>query len=262
MPGSQIYIHDLKDFTSRHEKVDRRSIMSMPAPKIGNPTPLGLSAFAMSTFIASLYGLGVFGIAVPNILIGVSFFTGGVTQFASGMWEYKVGNTFGGTGFSAFGGFWASLGAIYTPGFGIQEAFGIIPVAPNATINEYGLCLNNCERFDSGGALYAATNFDLFTQYHNALAVYNASWLIFTFIFTLACLRTNIGVLGAFVSLTVAFMADVIYHLNPTNTVFLKIGGFAELTTSFIVFYCLAATLLTPDLSPIRLPLYDLSKKH
>ncbi|CAG8793122.1 26449_t:CDS:2 [Gigaspora margarita] len=223
MPGSQIYIHDLKDFTSRHEKVDRRSIMTMPAPKIGNPTPLGLSAFAMSTFIASLYGLGVFGIAVPNILIGVSFFTGGVTQFASGMWEYKVGNTFGGTGFSAFGGFWASLGAIYTPGFGIQEAFGIIPVAPNATINEYGLCLNNCERFDSG----------------------------VTFIFTLACLRTNIGVLGAFVSLTVAFMADVIYHLNPTNTVFLKIGGFAE-----------SATLLTPDLSPIRLPLYDLSKKH
>ncbi|RIB17794.1 hypothetical protein C2G38_2087412 [Gigaspora rosea] len=263
MPESQLYIHDLKDFTTRHEKVARRSTATKPsAPKIGNPTPLGLSAFAMSTFIASLYGLGVFGITVPNILVGVSFFTGGVTQFASGMWEYKVGNTFGGTGFSAFGGFWASLGAIYTPAFGIQEAFGIIPVAPNATIDEYGFCQLNCDRYASSGAIYAATNHELFTQYHNALAVYNAAWLIFTFIFTLACIRTNAGVLGAFVSLTVAFLADVIYHLTPTNTVFLKIGGVAELITSFIVFYCLAATLLTPDLSPISLPLYDLSKKY
>ncbi|CAG8810058.1 14649_t:CDS:2, partial [Gigaspora rosea] len=83
---------------------------------------------------------------------------------------------------------------------GIQEAFGIIPVAPNATIDEYGFCQLNCDRYASS----------------------------VTFIFTLACIRTNAGVLGAFVSLTVAFLADVIYHLTPTNTVFLKIGGVAE----------------------------------
>jgi uncharacterized protein len=33
------------------------------------------------------------------------------------MWEMKVGNTFGATGFGAFGGFWASFGVIYMPGF-------------------------------------------------------------------------------------------------------------------------------------------------
>ncbi|CAG8710789.1 6064_t:CDS:2 [Cetraspora pellucida] len=231
---TSIYLQDLKDLSSRGERISRRSTMSRPAPpKLGNPTPLGLSAFAMSTFIASLYGLGVLGINVPNVLVGVSLFTGGVVQFACGMWEYRVGNTFGGTGFSAFGGFWASLGAIYIPGFGIQEAYGFMPVSRNATIDSTGLCTQNCG-YTPG----------------------------VTFIFTLACLRTNAGVLGAFVALTIAFASDTIYHLTPTNTIFLKVGAIFELITSMTVFYCLAAVLLTPDLSPISLPLYDLSKKE
>ncbi|CAG8445466.1 16743_t:CDS:2 [Cetraspora pellucida] len=226
---TSIYLQDLKDLSSRGERISRRSTMSRPAPpKLGNPTPLGLSAFAMSTFVASLYGLGVLGINVPNVLVGVSLFTGGVVQFACGMWEYRVGNTFGGTGFSAFGGFWASLGAIYIPGFGIQEAYGFMPVSRNATINSAGLCIQNCDY--TPGGIYAATDSDLFNQYHNALAIYNASWLIckFTFIFTLACLRTNAGVLGAFVALTIAFASDTIYHLTPTNTIFLKVGAIFE----------------------------------
>ncbi|CAG8795363.1 1295_t:CDS:2 [Racocetra fulgida] len=215
MPESTpIYLQDLKDLTSRSERISRRSTVPRPPPpKIGNPTPLGkrLSAFAMSTFVASLYGLGVLGINVPNILVGVSLFTGGVVQFASGMWEFKVGNTFGGTGFSAFGGFWASLGVIYMPGFGIQEAYGIIPVSRNATIDSTGFCTQNCE-YTLGG-IYAATDSDLFDQFHHALAIYNAAWLIF---------------LGAFVALTIAFLGDTIYHISPSNTIFLKVGAIFE----------------------------------
>lgn len=255
---TQIY---LQDIVSKPEKTNRRSTSSRPIVKLGNPTPLGLSAFAMSTFVASLYNLGFLGINTPNVLVGVSLFTGGVVQFAAGMWEFKVGNTFGGTGFSAFGGFWASLGAIYIPAFGIQQAFGFIPVAPNATVDSVGFCSQNCD-FYAGGGIYATTNSDLLNQFHNSLAIYNAAWLIFTFIFTLASIRTNAGVLLAFVSLTVAFLGDVIYHLYPYHTLFLKAGAVFELITSLTVFYCLAGVLLTPDLSPISLPLYDLSKKE
>lgn len=68
-------------------------------------------------FISSIYNLKAFGIGIPNVVVGVSLFTGGVVQFASGMWEFKVGNTFGATGFSAFGGFWASYGIMYIPSF-------------------------------------------------------------------------------------------------------------------------------------------------
>jgi succinate-acetate transporter protein len=137
------------------------------------------------------------------------------------MWEFKVGNTFGGTGFSAFGGFWASYGTIL-----------------------YYFANNNVDS----------------TQYHNTLGVFCLGWLIFTFIFTLACIRTNMGVLSAFVFLTITFVNEVIYHFTIAN-VFIKLAGISGLLTCSAVWYCLGATLLTPDLSPISLPLWDLSQK-
>src|SRR5687767_9149311 len=137
-------------------------------------------------------------------------------QFAAGMWEFRVGNTFGGTGFSAFGGFWASYGVIFIPGFGIQDAYH-----------------------------------DNALQLNRALGVYCLAWLVFTFIFTLACLRTNMGVLSAFVSLTLTFGFLSLYHFNPSTAIFLKLAGIFCVSTSTAVWYCLAATLLTPDLSPI-----------
>lgn len=219
---SQIYVQDYM----RHEKPRPQSTSKRHAPKIGNPTPLGLSAFALSMMVSGFYNLQAFGIVEPNVIVGVCLFTGGAVQFAAGMWEFKVGNTFGGTGFSAFGGFWASYGVIFIPAFGIIDAF--------KGDNE---------------------------QLHNALAVYCLAWLIFTIIFTLACLRTSVGVLSAFVFLTITFVSETIYHFAPEHTVFIKFAGVTGLMTSVTVWYCLAAVLLTPDLSPISLPLWDLSHK-
>lgn len=194
-------------------------------PKLGNPTPLGLSAFALSVMLISFYDCQAFGIVLPNVAVGVSLFTGGIVQFAAGMWEFKVGNTFGGTGFSAFGGFWASFAVLYIDGFGIASAYGK----------------------DS-------------EQYNNALAVFCLCWLIFTFIFTLACLRTNMVVLTSFVCLTGVFVLLTIYHFTQ-NDIFRNISGGLGIVTSCFVWYAFAATLLTPDLSPIQLPVWDLSRK-
>ncbi|CAB4477341.1 uncharacterized protein OCT59_016326 [Rhizophagus irregularis] len=218
MPDTQIYIQDYlrSDTKSRpHSTSTKRH-----SPKIGNPTPLGLSAFAMSVMISALYNLELFGAVQSNVMVSVSLFTGGVVQFASGMWEFKVGNTFGGTGFSAFGGFWLSYGTI--------------------------LYLFN-----------TATNTD---QYHSTMGVFCLTWLVFTFIFTLACIRTNLGVLSAFVFLTITFLGEVIFHFSGA-TIFIKLAGVFGLLTCSAVWYCLGAVLLTPDLSPISLPLYDLSVK-
>lgn len=242
MPDTQLYIHD---YSSHPEKHSRPKSTVSKAPKLGNPTPLGLSSFAMSVFILSLYNMGAFGIQIPNVVVGVSLFTGGVVQFAAGMWEFKVGNTFGGTGFGAFGGFWASYGVIYIPAFGIQEAFGVKTDLTTGSI----VPLNS-------------TAESAVTQFHNALAVYCLAWLIFTFIFTLACIRTNLAVLGAFVFLTMSFGFEVIYHFDPTATFFIKGAGVLGMLCSTCVYYCLAGLLLTPDLSPISLPLWDLSKKN
>lgn len=54
--------------------------------KLANPAPLGLCAFALSTFVLGLIEMGVRGISEPNILIGIAFAYGGLVQLLSGMW--------------------------------------------------------------------------------------------------------------------------------------------------------------------------------
>lgn len=92
--------------------------------KIANPAPLGLAGFALTTFLLSMINLGARGLATPNIVVGPSFAYGGLCQLLSGMWEIAVGNTFGGTALSSYGGFWISIGIILTPGgFAIEDAY-------------------------------------------------------------------------------------------------------------------------------------------
>jgi len=54
--------------------------------KFANPAPLGLSAFALTTFVLSLINLGTRGLAEPNIVVGAAFAYGGLTQLLAGMW--------------------------------------------------------------------------------------------------------------------------------------------------------------------------------
>lgn len=54
--------------------------------KIANPAPLGLSAFALTTFLLSLINIGVRGTMTPSIVIGAAFGYGGLIQLLAGMW--------------------------------------------------------------------------------------------------------------------------------------------------------------------------------
>lgn len=54
--------------------------------KFANPAPLGLSAFALTTFVLSLINLGTRGLTEPNIVIGAAFAYGGLVQLLAGMW--------------------------------------------------------------------------------------------------------------------------------------------------------------------------------
>jgi hypothetical protein len=54
--------------------------------KFANPAPLGLSAFALTTFVLSLINLGTRGIKEPNIVVGAAFAYGGLVQLLAGMW--------------------------------------------------------------------------------------------------------------------------------------------------------------------------------
>lgn len=54
--------------------------------KFANPAPLGLSAFALTTFVLSLINLGTRNIAEPNIVVALAFGYGGLVQLLAGMW--------------------------------------------------------------------------------------------------------------------------------------------------------------------------------
>jgi succinate-acetate transporter protein len=76
---------------------------------IANPAPLGLSAFALTTFVLSAANAKLFDGA--GIVIGLALFYGGLGQFLAGMWEFRTGNTFGATAFSSYGAFWMAVAA-------------------------------------------------------------------------------------------------------------------------------------------------------
>ena len=81
------------------------------AATTANPAPLGLSAFALTTFVLSTANAGLIpGADAAKMVIGLALFYGGIVQVLAGMWEFRAGNTFGATAFSSYGGFWLAIG--------------------------------------------------------------------------------------------------------------------------------------------------------
>jgi succinate-acetate transporter protein len=72
-----------------------------------DPAPLGLGAFALTTFVLSGHNASF----IPDLIwVGLALFYGGLCQLLAGMWEFRNRNVFGATAFSTYGGFWMSLG--------------------------------------------------------------------------------------------------------------------------------------------------------
>ncbi|KAJ2068168.1 hypothetical protein GGI08_001013 [Coemansia sp. S2] len=187
--------------------------------KFANPAPLGLSAFALTTFVLSLHngGIGQKLGSPPNVVVGLAFFYGGLCQLLAGMWEFAAGNTFGATAFSSYGGFWMSYAAILKPDYGILDALS-----------------------------KAGTT-------HHALGIFLLGWVIMTFIFLLATLRTNLGMclLFAFLDITFILLCAGEWTDRPHVT---QAGGYFGMFTALIAWYIAAADLISHDNSYFVLP--------
>ena len=103
----------------------RRVEMSLAA----DPAPLGLAAFALTTFLLSAKNAG--WTDGGNAWLGFAFAYGGLAQLLAGMWEFRNRNVFGATAFSTYGSFWIGLG-IYV--------FFVEGGSPNA-LNDLGFIL-------------------------------------------------------------------------------------------------------------------------
>jgi uncharacterized protein len=81
-----------------------------PVTGIADPAPLGLAAFALTTFLLSAANAKWMNDASGDAWLGYAFAYGGLIQLLAGMWEFRNRNVFGATAFSTYGGFWLGLG--------------------------------------------------------------------------------------------------------------------------------------------------------
>jgi hypothetical protein len=94
----------------------------------GNPAPLGLLAFGMTTVLLNLHNAGFFELNSMILAMGLCY--GGLAQVIAGIMEWKKGNTFATTAFISYGFFWISLVALLLlPATGAAKA----PDAPAMT---------------------------------------------------------------------------------------------------------------------------------
>ncbi|GAA1789463.1 acetate uptake transporter [Actinomadura chokoriensis] len=87
--------------------VEQESTPQTP-PSAADPAPLGLAAFALTTFLLSAKNAG--WTDGTDAWLGYAFAYGGLVQLLAGMWEFRNRNVFGCTAFSSYGGFWIGLG--------------------------------------------------------------------------------------------------------------------------------------------------------
>jgi succinate-acetate transporter protein len=95
-----------------NDAVDGESAMEtvrVAAEPIADPAPLGLAAFALTTFVLSFFNADLVNKGGEPVVLGLALAYGGLAQLLAGMWEFKNNNTFGATAFSSFGAFWISL---------------------------------------------------------------------------------------------------------------------------------------------------------
>ena len=77
---------------------------------IADPAPLGLAAFALTTFLLSVVNAGWADSSTTQFWVGYALAYGGLVQLCAGMWEFRNKNVFGATAFASYGGFWIGLG--------------------------------------------------------------------------------------------------------------------------------------------------------
>ncbi|KAI5308913.1 hypothetical protein KEM55_004539 [Ascosphaera atra] len=178
--------------------------------RIGNPAPLGLCAFALTTFVLSLINLQTRGVTAPNIVVASAYGYGGIVQLLSGMWEMAAGNTFGATALSSYGGFWLSYAITLTPG-GFE-------IADSITSSNGTSALNNAQGF------------------------WLIGWFIFTTIMCFLTVRSTVAFFSLFFLLDMTFLLLAIGHFmqnadGSPSVGIIKAGGVFGLLAAFAAWY-------------------------
>ncbi|MDD2233929.1 MAG: acetate uptake transporter [Desulfitobacteriaceae bacterium] len=86
--------------------------MEIRETSLGDPGPLGLAAFAATTFLLCAANAGIMDASVKTVFVPVALIYGGLVQILVGMKEMKKNNTFGLVAFTTYGAFWIALATL------------------------------------------------------------------------------------------------------------------------------------------------------
>jgi uncharacterized protein len=191
-----------------------------PAPAVADPAPLGLAAFALTTFLLSAANANWMTHATGAAFLGYALAYGGLGQLLAGMWEFRNRNVFGATAFSTYGGFWIGL------------YFWFVVIASKAPASAAG-AVNK----DVGWILLS-------------FAIFNTYMLIMS-------TQVNMAVFLVFLTLELTEIVDFIAKFmqgSAATSGILQLGGYIGMVTALVAWYTSAAGVSNGVAGKIRLP--------
>jgi succinate-acetate transporter protein len=189
-----------------------------PSAAVADPAPLGLAAFALTTFVLSFFNSGLMSEAGLPIVLGLALAYGGIAQLLAGMWEFKNNNAFGATAFTSYGAFWISFWAF--------------------------------EQFFAGDIKNA-------DALGNAVGLYLIAWGIFTTYMWVASFRVSVAVNLVFLFLAATFIALGIGDA-AANTDISHLGGYLGIATAILAWYASFAIVTNKTFGRTVLPVKEL----
>jgi uncharacterized protein len=196
------------------------SALASAVSRVADPAPLGLAAFAGTTFFLSVINTNMLSATVTDAVLGLALFYGGLGQLLAGMWEFARGNTFGALAFSSFGAFWLSYWYL------VDHVVAKL-VAAKAAVSDID----------------------------HAIGLYLLVWAIFTAYMTIAATRVSVAVLAVFVFLTLTFIALAIGEF-ATSTGWTKVGGWLGLITAVLAWYASLAGVMNDTAKRVVFPTF------
>ncbi|PYH49323.1 uncharacterized protein BP01DRAFT_370803 [Aspergillus saccharolyticus JOP 1030-1] len=207
-----------------HHLETTRSVKSL-----GAGSALALGAFGTTLTTLSLSLMEWRGVTTTNVFVANFFFIAAFGLVVTAQWELSIGNGFAYTVFSAFGLFYAGYGAILTPAFGIEKAYGGDTV-----------------------------------QYNNALGFFMILWTVFVFTFLIASLASNLAYIAVFflvdlgfLTVAASYFAEADGH-HAASVALKKTGGASCFVAGLIGWYIVFHLLLQESI--VDLPLGDTSR--
>jgi hypothetical protein len=189
----------------------------------GNPAVVGLAGFGVTTMLLQFHNLGWCG---SGVVFCCALMFGGVAQMVAGFQEFKVGNNFGYSAFTAYGAFWLALAFIFL----VMDLQGL----PNSII---------------GGPLkITGTDIGYFLL---AYTIYSAVMLV-------ASLGVHLAMTLTFVTLELGFIGLDLVFLKGMKSV-LTITAIDLIVCASLAFYMMGHVILLQtfgrDILPVGKPL-------